>query len=42
LIVIVWFMFSILGVSLLGKKLVYCSAAPEGNPFSIIDDDLCK
>jgi hypothetical protein len=42
LIVIVWFMFSILGVSLLGKKLIYCSAAPEDNPYLIVDDDSCK
>lgn len=42
LIVIVWFMFSILGVSLLGKKLIYCSAAPEDNPYSIVDDETCK
>jgi hypothetical protein len=41
LIVIVWFMFSILGVSLLGKKLVYCSKAPDNNPYLIVDNETC-
>ena len=35
-------MFSILGVSLLGKKLIYCSAAPEDNPYLVVEDDSCK